>query len=90
VGELLGIARFKFKQGKLEEYKRLNERAMEIVKAKDTGTLQYEIFFNDGQSEAIVLERYESSAALMEQRRARCRGPGRNLGDSYGERRSAR
>jgi hypothetical protein len=39
---------------------------MEIVKAQDTGTLQYEIFFNDGQSEAIVLERYESSAALME------------------------
>jgi len=33
---------------------------------KDTGTLQYEIYFNDDESECIVLERYRDSAALIE------------------------
>ena len=32
----------------------------------DTGTLQYEIYFNDDESECIVVERYKDSAALME------------------------
>ena len=36
--ELQGIARFKFHEGKVEEYKRLSARAMEIVRTKDTGT----------------------------------------------------
>ena len=31
--ELLGIARFKFNEGKLEEYKRLSAQAMEIVQS---------------------------------------------------------
>ena len=42
----------------MEEWKRLTEQAMEIVRTKDTGTLQYEIFFNADESEAIVFERY--------------------------------
>src|SRR5262249_4834945 len=39
---------------------------MEIVRAKDTGTLQYEIYFSEDQSECIVLERYRDSEALLE------------------------
>jgi hypothetical protein len=39
---------------------------MGIVRTKDTGTLQYDIFFNDDQSECIVVERYQDSSALME------------------------
>jgi Antibiotic biosynthesis monooxygenase len=66
VSELLGIARFKFHEGKLEEFKRLSAQCMEIVRTKDTGTLQYEIYINDDQSEGIVLERYEDSEALMQ------------------------
>ena len=66
VSELLGIARFKFYEGKVEEFKRLSAQCMEIVRAKDTGTLQYEIYFNDDQSECIVLERYRDSEALIE------------------------
>ena len=34
---------------------------MEIVRTKDTATLQYEIYFSDDQSECIVLERYRNS-----------------------------
>ena len=51
VSELQGINRFKFHEGTLEEFKRLSARAMEITRAKDTGTLQYEVYFNDDQSE---------------------------------------
>jgi hypothetical protein len=39
VSELLGIARFRFHAGEVEEYKRLSAQVMEIVKAKDSGTL---------------------------------------------------
>ena len=66
MSELQGIARFKFHEGKLEEFKRLSTQCMEIVRTKDTGTLQYEIYFNDDQSECIVLERYRDSEALIE------------------------
>jgi len=66
VSELQGIARFKFHEGKLEEFKRLAARCMETVRTNDTGTLQYEVYFNDDQSEGIVLERYRDSEALIE------------------------
>jgi quinol monooxygenase YgiN len=66
VDELQGMARFKFRAGKVEEFECLSAQAMEIVRAKDTGTLQYGIYFNDDQSECIVLERYKDSGALIE------------------------
>ena len=66
MSELQGTGRFKFHEGELEEFKRLAAQCMEIVRAKDTGTLQYDIYFNDDQSECIVLERYRDSEALIE------------------------
>jgi len=66
VSELLGLARFTFYEGKLEEFKRLSAMCLEVVRTKDTGTLHYELFFNDDQSECIVLERYRDSPALIE------------------------
>ena len=66
MSELQGIARFTFHEGTREEFKRLSAQIFEIVRAKDTGTLQYEIYVNGNQSEAIVLERYRDSAALLE------------------------
>jgi quinol monooxygenase YgiN len=38
---------------------------MEIARTEDTGTLRYEIYFNDDQSECIVVERYRDSEALI-------------------------
>ena len=66
MSELVGIARFKFHEGKLEEFKRLSAQALEIVKAKEPGTLQYDIYFNEDESECIVLERYRDSDAAIE------------------------
>jgi quinol monooxygenase YgiN len=66
VSELLGIARFRFHEGKLDEYKRLSAQAMEIVRTKDPGTLQYDTYLNDDQSECVVIERYRDSEAAIE------------------------
>ena len=67
MSELQGIGRFKFDEaGKLEEFKRLSAQAIEIVRAKDTGTLQYEIYLNEDQSEGVVYERYRDSEAVIE------------------------
>ena len=66
MSELVGIARFKFHEGKREEFKRLSAQAREIVRAKDTGTLQYDLYFNDDQSECLMLERFRDSDALIE------------------------
>jgi len=66
VDEIKGIARVEFHPGKVEEWKRLTEQAMEVVRTKDRGTLQYEIFFNEDESEAIVFERYRDAAAALE------------------------
>ena len=71
--EIQGIARFKFHEGKLEEFKRLSAQAMEIVRTKDSGTLQYDTYFNEDESECIVLERFRDSQALIEH--------GANIGD---------
>jgi quinol monooxygenase YgiN len=64
--ELMGIARFRFNEGKLDEFKRLSAQAMEIVQTKDSGTLQYDTFFNDDQTECVIVERYRDSEAAME------------------------
>jgi quinol monooxygenase YgiN len=75
MSELLGIARFKFHEGKVEEYKRLSAQAIEIVRTKDSGTLQYDTYFNDDQSECMVIERYRDSKAAIEH--------AANLGDLF-------
>ena len=65
-GELQGIARFRFYEGRVEDFKRLSAQCMDIVRARDIGTPQYEIYFNEDQTECIVLERYRDAAPLME------------------------
>jgi hypothetical protein len=46
---------------------------MEIVRAQDPGTLQYDTFFNEDESECIVLERFRDIEALLQH--------GTNIGD---------
>jgi quinol monooxygenase YgiN len=65
MGELQGIVRFTFHAGKVEEFKRLSAECMAIVRAKDVGTLQYDTYFNDDESQCIVLERFRDSDALI-------------------------
>jgi quinol monooxygenase YgiN len=76
VSELLGIARFRFREGRRDEYLRLSDRALEIVQATEPGTLQYDLFLNADQSECMFIERYRDSQAAMDH--------ATNLGDLFG------
>ena len=66
MSELLGIARFRFHEGRREEYLRLSDRATELVLANEPGTLQYDLYLNGDQSECMFIERYRDSEAAME------------------------
>jgi quinol monooxygenase YgiN len=66
MSELLGIARFKFHEGKREEYLRLSDQARDIVRTKDSGTLQYDLYLNGDQTECMFIERYRDSEAAIE------------------------
>jgi quinol monooxygenase YgiN len=63
--ELQAIVRFRFHDGDVEEFKRLSAQCMEIVRTQDTGTLQYDTYFNDDETECIVIERFRDSDALI-------------------------
>jgi len=63
--ELQSIVRFRFHEGQLAEFKRLSAVCMEIVRTQDPGTLQYDTFFNEDESECIVLERFRDLDALL-------------------------
>jgi quinol monooxygenase YgiN len=65
VNELQGIVRFTFHPGMADEFKRLSAQCLEIVRSKDAGTLQYDTYFNEDESQAIVLERFRDSDALI-------------------------
>lgn len=66
MSELIGIVRFKFHEGKLEEFKPLSAQCMEIVRSKEPGTLQYDTYFNDDQTESVTIERFKDSQSLIE------------------------
>ena len=64
--EVSSIARIKIHDGKLDEFKRLAAACVHSVRTKDSGTLQYDHFFNDDHTECVVVERYRDFAALRE------------------------
>jgi quinol monooxygenase YgiN len=64
--ELQGIVRFRFHEGAVEEFKRLSRECLEIVREHDTGTLQYDTFFNDDETECIVIERFRDFESLVQ------------------------
>src|SRR5271154_4407010 len=64
--EIQRIVRLKIHKGKLKEFKRLATEAMEITRTKDSGTLKYEWYFNSGNTECLIIERYRNSQAFLE------------------------
>ena len=65
MSELLGIARFRFREGRREEYLRLTDVANELVRANEPGTLQYDLYLNADETECMIIERYRDSEAAM-------------------------
>ena len=66
MSELQSVARLRIHDGKLDEFKRLSAECAESVRTKDTGTLQYEVYFNSDETECLVFERYRDSQALLD------------------------
>lgn len=77
MNEIIGIARQRIHPGKLDEFKRLAAECMRSAREKDTGTLQYDFYFNADETECIVVERYRDSAAFLEHTQ--------NLGELMGQ-----
>ena len=65
MGELQGIGRFTFHPGKVEDFKRLSAECLDVVRAEDDGTLQYDTYFNADESKCVVLERFRDEEALI-------------------------
>jgi len=59
-------ARLTIHEGKLAEFKEVAAACMESVREKDTGTLQYDWFFNADETECVVRETYRDSGAVLE------------------------
>lgn len=59
MSRIQSIARFKIHPGKTEEFTRLSSNCMELAREKDPGTIRYDIFMNDDETEAVVYEEYE-------------------------------
>jgi quinol monooxygenase YgiN len=77
MSQLQITASFTIHDGKLDEFKKAAEACMASVREKDTGTSQYDWFFNDDQSVCVVREAYASSEAVL--------GHIGNLGDLMGQ-----
>jgi quinol monooxygenase YgiN len=74
MGELQCVARLKIHDGKLDEFKPLAAKCAELVRTKDTETLQYELYFHSDNTECLVFERYRDSQVLLDHLK--------NLGDT--------
>ncbi len=77
MSELQVTARLTIHDGKLGEFKAVAAGCMASVREKDSGTQQYDWFFNEEQTECVVRETYASSDALLEHIA--------NLGDLMGQ-----
>ena len=61
--EIRGTSKILIHEGKLEEFRRLAAQCVEIVRSRDTGTVEYALFLNEAGTECFVHERYRDSAA---------------------------
>jgi quinol monooxygenase YgiN len=64
--EIHGTARMAIKPGKLDEFKRLVAECNEIVRTRDSGTIEYDQFLNSEETVCFVHERYRDSAAGLD------------------------
>jgi quinol monooxygenase YgiN len=59
-------SRLTIHEGKLDEFKACALECMRLVRERDTGTLQYDWFFNDDQTECVVREAFRDSNSALE------------------------
>jgi len=59
-------ARAAIHEGKLEEFKVRAAQCMRTVRENDSGTLQYDWFLNEAQTECVVRETYRDPETVLE------------------------
>jgi quinol monooxygenase YgiN len=59
------VVEFTIADGKVETFKKLFLEAIEITKRKDSGTLSYQLYFNDDETKCYSIEWYENSEAIL-------------------------
>jgi len=62
---LESVALFKIHDGKLKEFKALAKQCLAIVKEQEENTLRYDWFFNEDNTECVVIEKYTDSNAVF-------------------------
>jgi quinol monooxygenase YgiN len=60
------IAHAAIHEGKLDAFKALAAQCMRSVREQDSGTSEYDWFFNEAQTECVVRESYKDSEAVLE------------------------
>ena len=60
------MGRLKIHAGKLDEFKRIATDSIALYRGKDTGTIHYDIFLNDDETEAVVYEEFVNPNARLE------------------------
>ena len=66
MSELQLTTRFAIHAGKRGEFETLVRRSAEVVREKDSGTLQYDWFLSADGTECVLRERYRDSEAVLE------------------------
>jgi quinol monooxygenase YgiN len=59
-------ARLKVREGKLEQFKQQAAEMMRVTREKDTGTLAYDWFLSQDETECEVREAYVNADALVD------------------------
>lgn len=60
------MVRLKIRDGKLDEFKRIATDSIALSREKDTGTIRYDIFLNNDETEAVVYEEFANPASRLE------------------------
>ena len=58
------VVRWNISDGNLESFKKLANECLEVSAAKDQDTLQYDWYFNENQTECVLIEKYPYSKAF--------------------------
>jgi len=65
MGTYRAVAKFRIHEGKAAEFRELAAQCLAAVKAREPGTQLYEWFINAAGNECVVVEAYDSDAALL-------------------------
>ena len=63
--KMFTYAKFVIHPGKTEEFKALARQCVDIVRAQEPGTLFYEWFLNDAETECVAIDGYADLDAVM-------------------------